>query len=180
MEAVVLEKKGQISVRDISIEEAIGPHDVRIDIRQVGICGSDVHYYTHGAIGPFVVKEPMVLGHEAAGVVHNVGEGVETAVPGDRVLIPAVLSCGRCRYCRAGRENLCEHMVMPGNDMDGAYAEFIKVPAAELVPVPADLPLEKACVIADAVSTPYHAVKNRGRVRPGDVVAVDRASISWE
>ena len=69
MEALVLEKKDKLSLRDINVPETLGPHDVRISINTVGICGSDVHYYTHGAIGPFVVKEPMVLGHEAAGVV---------------------------------------------------------------------------------------------------------------
>ncbi len=101
-----------------------------------------------------------------------VGEGVAAVAEGDRVLIPAVLSCGHCRYCRRGRANLCEHLAMLGNNIDGAYAEYVAVPAAELAPVPAALPLEQACVIADALSTPYHAVKHRGRVRPGDVVAV--------
>jgi D-arabinose 1-dehydrogenase-like Zn-dependent alcohol dehydrogenase len=91
---------------------------------------------------------------------------------GERVLIPAVLSCGRCHYCRQGRENLCDQMTMLGNNVDGAYAEYVVAPAAELVPVPDAIPLEQACVIADAVSTPYHAVTRRGRVKAGDVVAV--------
>ena len=147
-----------------------GYGEALVRVAGCGMCHTDLHYLDHG-VRTFK-KPPLILGHEAAGVVHSIGEGVEERVSGDRVLIPAVLSCGRCRYCRAGRENLCEHMVMPGNDIDGAYAEFIKVPAAELVPVPDELPLDKACVIADAISTPYHAVKNRGRVRPGDTVAV--------
>jgi threonine dehydrogenase-like Zn-dependent dehydrogenase len=91
---------------------------------------------------------------------------------GARVLIPAVLSCGHCGYCRAGRENLCDALVMLGNNIDGAFAEYVVVPERDLIPVPDGLPLEQACVIADAISTPYHAVKHRGRVRAGDTVAV--------
>ena len=65
MQALVLERKGELSIRDIDLPTELGPHDVKIKIHTVGICGSDVHYYEYGAIGPFVVKEPMVLGHEA-------------------------------------------------------------------------------------------------------------------
>ncbi len=78
MEALVLEKKDILNLRDIDLAEELGPQDVRIAIHTVGICGSDVHYYTHGAIGQFVVKEPMVLGHEAAGTVTEVGAEVTT------------------------------------------------------------------------------------------------------
>ncbi|MGH7635768.1 MAG: zinc-binding dehydrogenase [Gemmatimonadaceae bacterium] len=83
-----------------------------------------------------------------------------------------MLACGHCRYCRAGRENLCDSLVMLGNNVDGGYAEFVVVPAAELVRVPKNLSLTDACVIADAVSTPYHAVTRRARVRAGEAVAV--------
>jgi 6-hydroxycyclohex-1-ene-1-carbonyl-CoA dehydrogenase len=134
------------------------------------MCHTDLHYLDHG-VKPF--KElPLILGHEAAGTVERVGEAADGAAEGDRVLIPAVLSCGHCGYCRKGRENLCDEMVMLGNHIDGAYAEFIAVPASQCVPVPEDIPLERASIIADAVSTPYHAVKHRGRVRMGDTVAV--------
>lgn len=136
-----------------------------------GLCHTDLHYLDHGV--PTFKAPPLILGHEAAGTVVDLGKEAGDGVsPGDRVLIPAVLSCGRCRPCRAGRENLCEIQEMLGNHRDGAYAEFIAVPARELVPVPEGLSLETVCVVADAVSTPYHAVKNRARVRPGDVVAV--------
>jgi len=85
MEALVLERKNELTLRDIEIAEPLGPHDVRIAIRTVGICGSDVHYYTHGAIGPFVVRAPMVLGHEAAGVIVEVGAEVKNLQTGDHV-----------------------------------------------------------------------------------------------
>ena len=76
MRALVLEKKNHIQLRDIEITEELGPNDVRIAVRTVGICGSDIHFYRHGKIGPFVLTEPMVLGHEASGKVIEVGSNV--------------------------------------------------------------------------------------------------------
>lgn len=84
-QALVLEKKGELSLREISLPSELGPNDVRIAIHTVGICGSDVHYYTHGAIGPFVVREPMVLGHEASGAITEIGSNVRSLKVGDRV-----------------------------------------------------------------------------------------------
>ncbi len=85
MQALVLEKKGSLALREIDLPLAVGPRDVKIKVDTVGVCGSDVHYFTHGRIGPFVVREPMVLGHEAAGVVVEVGAEVSALRPGDRV-----------------------------------------------------------------------------------------------
>jgi len=85
MRALVLEEKLKLSLRDIDLPLDVGPRDVRIAIHTVGVCGSDVHYYTHGAIGPFIVKEPMVLGHEASGTVVEVGSEVKNLRVGDRV-----------------------------------------------------------------------------------------------
>ncbi len=85
MKALVLERKGELALRDIDLPRQVGPGDVKIAIHTVGVCGSDVHYYTHGAIGSFVVREPMVLGHEAAGTVIEVGANVKNLKVGDRV-----------------------------------------------------------------------------------------------
>lgn len=145
-------------------------HEVLIRVAGCGLCHTDLHYLDHGV--KTFKEPPLILGHEAAGIVAEVGSDVDDLATGDRVLIPAVLACGHCRYCRAGRENLCDRLVMLGNNIDGAYAEYVRVPAAELIQVPAELPLDRACVIADAISTPYHAVKHRGRVGMGDAVAV--------
>ncbi len=149
---------------------APGPGEVLVKVAGCGLCHTDLHYLDHGV--ETFKKPPLILGHEAAGTVAALGPGTEGRALGDRVLIPAVLSCGRCGFCRQGRENLCARLVMLGNNVDGAYAECVTVPAADLVPVPDGLPLERACIIADAISTPYHAVKHRGRVRMGDTVAV--------
>src|SRR3546814_13645099 len=85
MQALVLEEKGVLSLREIDLPLEVGPEDVRIAVHTVGFCGSDVHYYTHGAIGPFVLREPMVLGHEAAGTVVEAGVDVKHLKVGDRV-----------------------------------------------------------------------------------------------
>ena len=85
MRALVLEERLKLSLRDIDLPLDVGPRDVKVAIHTVGVCGSDVHYYTHGRIGPFIVKEPMVLGHEAAGTVVEVGsdgDGAEGRRPG--------------------------------------------------------------------------------------------------
>ena len=78
-----------------------------MQITAVGVCGSDVHYYEHGRIGPFIVEAPLILGHESAGRVVEVGESVTKHAVGDRVTLEPGVPCGRCRECRAGRYNLC-------------------------------------------------------------------------
>ena len=106
MEALVLERKDEISLRPFVIEEKLGPRDVRIALRTVGVCGSDVHYYTHGAIGPFVVKEPMILGHEAAGEIVEVGSEVRELQVGDRVCMEPGIPDPASRATRLGKYNL--------------------------------------------------------------------------
>ena len=102
----MLERKDEIELRDIAVEEALGPRDVRMALRTVGVCGSDVHYYTHGAIGPFVVKEPMILGHEAAGEVVEVGSAVTELKTGDRVCMEPGIPDPASRAARLGKYNL--------------------------------------------------------------------------
>ena len=106
MEALVLERKDELSVRDIDVAEQLGPHDVRIALRRVGVCGSDVHYYAHGAIGPFIVKEPMVLGHEASGEIIEVGSAVSGLAVGDRVCMEPGIPDPHSRPTRLGTYNL--------------------------------------------------------------------------
>jgi 6-hydroxycyclohex-1-ene-1-carbonyl-CoA dehydrogenase len=148
----------------------VGPGEVLIQVAACGVCHTDLHYIEHGV--PTFKKPPLVLGHEASGVVAECGAGVSNVRMGERVLIPAVLSCGKCGFCRVGRENICADMRMLGNHFDGAYAEFVGVPAKDVLHLPESIPLEEAAIIADAISTPYHAVRNRARVRPGDTVVV--------
>ena len=106
MQALVLERAHELALRDIDLPRTLGPHDVRIAIRTVGICGSDLHYYQHGAIGPYVVRAPMVLGHEASGVVVETGTDVTTLAPGDRVCMEPGIPDWTSRASRLGLYNL--------------------------------------------------------------------------
>ncbi len=170
MKAAIFREAGQpLEITEMP-DPSPGPGEVLIEVAGCGLCHTDLHYLDHGV--KTFKPPPIILGHEPAGTIAGVGQSVADFKVGDRVLIPAVLSCGRCAYCRQGRESLCDRMVMLGNHIDGAYAELIALPASDLIVVPDELSLEQVCIVADAVSTPYHAVKDRGRVRPGDTVAV--------
>ena len=148
----------------------IGDGEILVKVAACGVCHTDLHYIEHGV--PTFKKPPVVLGHEASGTVEEVGAGVSNVTKGQRVLIPAVLTCGKCTCCRLGRENICTDMTMLGNHIDGAYAEYVAVPAKDVLDLPESIPLEEASIIADAISTPYHAVKNRAQVKPGDNVVI--------
>ena len=144
--------------------------ELLIKVAACGVCHTDLHYLDHGV--PTFKAPPMILGHEPSGIVAGIGASVKGFSEGDRVLLPAVLTCGYCVNCRIGRENICDNMVMFGNHVDGAYAEYVISPAKDTLHLPDEVPLEEGSIIADAISTPYHAVVNRGAVRAGDNVVV--------
>ncbi len=158
-----------LKVEDIPVPE-IAADQILVKVAACGVCHTDLHYIEHGV--PTFKKPPVVLGHEASGIVEKTGTEVTNIRDGQRVLIPAVLTCGYCTACRQGRENICSNMTMLGNHFDGAYAEYVAVPAKDVLDLPESLPLEESSIIADAISTPYHAVKNRARVQPGDTVVI--------
>jgi propanol-preferring alcohol dehydrogenase len=158
-----------MKIEDIPMPQ-IREDEVLVKVAACGVCHTDLHYLEHGV--PTFKKPPIVLGHEASGTVADLGAGVTHLKKDQRVLIPAVLTCGWCPACRQGRENICFNMKMLGNHLDGAYAEYVGVPAKDVLGLPASIPLEEASIIADATSTPYHAVKNRARVQPGDRVVI--------
>lgn len=169
MKAAVYRGERKLSIEEFPTPEA-GAGEIVVKVAACGVCHTDLHYTDHGV--PTAKKPPIILGHEASGIVDQVGGGVTAWKKGDRVLLPAVLTCGRCELCRVGRENICLNMQMFGNHVEGAFAEYVKAPAKDAVALPAGIPLEEACVIADAGSTPYHAVTHRARVRPGERVVV--------
>jgi alcohol dehydrogenase, propanol-preferring len=146
-----------------------GPGEVLVKVAACGVCHTDLHYLDHGT--PTFKKPPLVLGHEVAGTIAS-PDPSGRFLEGDHVLLPAVISCGRCAACRTGRENICEQSVMLGNNVDGGYAEYLTVPAKDVFRLPDEIPLIEGAIIADALTTPYHAVVHRGRVQPGDRVVV--------
>jgi propanol-preferring alcohol dehydrogenase len=147
-----------------------GPGQLLIKTAACGVCHTDLHYIDHGV--PTFKKPPLILGHEPSGTVAALGEGAEGFKEGDKILLPAVYACGHCTACRTGRENICDTMIMFGNNVDGAYAEYLLAPAKDTFHLPDEIPLEEGSIIADAISTPFHAVVNRAQVKPGDSVVV--------
>jgi L-iditol 2-dehydrogenase len=117
---------------DIRIEERTiptpGPKEVLVEVKAVGVCGSDVHWYEHGRIGALVVRAPLVLGHEVSGVVVELGAEVRKHSVGERVALEPGIPCGACRECRAGRYNLCPDVRFFGTPpIDGAFANYVTI-----------------------------------------------------
>ena len=162
-------------IRDIRIDDVTvpkpGPRQALVEIRSVGICGSDVHYYTHGRIGRYVVEPPFILGHECSGVVVEVGEGVEHIAPGDLVAVEPGVPCGHCAFCRSGKYNLCPDVVFLATPpYDGAFAEYIVHDADFLFRVPEGVTADEAAM-CEPLSTGLQAVK-RAELTLGETVFI--------
>jgi L-idonate 5-dehydrogenase len=143
-----------------------GPGEVRIRIGRGGICGSDLHYYHAGGFGTVRVKQPMVLGHEAAGVIEAVGAGVSHVAPGDAVAVNPSLPCGACAQCLAGRPIHCTEMRFLGSAMrmphvQGAFRAAFTCEAARAVKLPPGLSVERAA-FAEPLSVCLHAAAQAG------------------
>ena len=158
----------------LRIEEVeVGPPgtgDVRVAVEACGICGTDLHVAIEGTIQ--LPKTPIVLGHEAAGVVAAVGPGVTRWKTGDRVTIFPTVACGTCYACRQGREVLCPQAQVLGINREGAFAESITLPASCLLSLPAEVSFPVGAIVADAVSTAYRAILHRGQLKQGERVAI--------
>lgn len=171
MKALLLSKYKELSVTDFDKPE-IGPNDVLVQVRACGICGSDIHGYD-GSTGRRI--PPLVMGHEAAGVVSEVGSNVKGLQAGDHVTFDSTVSCGECFYCRKGKINLCDNRMVLGVSCGeyrrhGAFAEYVSVPQHICYKLPKDLPFERAAMI-EAVSVAVHAA-NRTPVELGDTAVV--------
>ncbi len=158
-----------LKIEDVPVP-SVSAGQVLVKIASCGVCHTDLHYIDHGV--PTFKPPPLILGHEASGMVAEVGAGVTGLKKGDRVLIPPVFPCGACEPCRVGRENVCQNLLMVGNNIDGAYAEYMAAPAKDCILLPEAIPLEEGAVISDAISTPFHALVNRAKVKPGDRIVI--------
>ena len=169
MLALVLEEfGGPLVMKELPTPE-IAPHEALVRVRNIGVCGTDIKIRA-GRMGLDVL--PLVMGHEVAGEVAEVGSEVRGFEPGDRVTVAFYVTCGRCRFCREGRDTLCDEVRQHGFSMDGGMADFMKTPGINLCKVPDNVPLDQASILADAVATSYHAVTKRAQVRPGMTVAL--------
>lgn len=154
---------------------------VRLRFRAGGICGSDMHYFLHGANGDFVVREPLVLGHELAGEVAEVNAPDTGLAPGDRVAINPSRWCESCARCREGRHNLCENIYFMGSaskfpHMQGGFAALFDAIPAQCVKVPGHVPME-AAALAEPLAVCLHAAARAGDLRGKRVVLLGAGPI---
>ncbi|MBK7530961.1 L-idonate 5-dehydrogenase [Piscinibacter sp.] len=158
------------AAKDLRLDEvadaALGEHEVEMRLGAGGICGSDLHYFGHGRVGAFVLREPLIPGHEASGIVLRVGSAVTRVKPGDKVAVNPSHACGQCDYCLGGRFNLCRRMFFLGSasvfpHAQGLFRERFVLGQAQLTPVHEDISLgELAC--AEPLSIGLHAVHRAG------------------
>lgn len=171
MRALVLEKKGELSLREIALPLDVGPDDVKIAIHTVGVCGSDVHYYTHGAIGSYVVRAPMVLGHEAAGTVVQVGANVETLKVGDRVCMEPGVPNLSSRATRLGIYNVDPDVTFWATPpVHGVLAPYAVHPAAFTYRLADNVSFAEGAMVEPFAIGMQAA--SRARIVPGDVAVV--------
>ncbi|WP_027417959.1 NAD(P)-dependent alcohol dehydrogenase [Aneurinibacillus terranovensis] len=170
MSAAVMDKPLSIEIKEVEMPEPKAD-EALIKVYCIGVCGSDIHYYEHGKIGRYEVKQPIILGHELAGEVVKVGEKVTNVSVGDRVAVEPGITCGRCDYCKSGRYNLCPDVVfMATPPVDGAWADYVAVRSDFLFKLPDEMSYEQGALL-EPLSVGFHAMR-RGKVGPADRVLV--------
>jgi L-idonate 5-dehydrogenase len=158
-----------------------GPGEVLVRVQRAGICGSDLHYYSHGRCGNFVPTRPFILGHEFSGEVAALGEGVTGLEEGSRVAVDPSQPCGKCKLCRAGRYNLCPDMRYYGSasvdpPINGCFAEYIVAPATNCVPLPDGFEMGWGAML-EPLSVAAHAVQRSGGVAGKSVLITGGGTI---
>ena len=180
MRAFILHGKEDLRCGELPTPEA-KPGQVLVHVRRVGICGSDVHYFSHGRVGNFVPKRPFALGHEFAGEVVEISDAVSGFSIGDRVVIDPSQPCAQCRYCRSGRYNLCESMRYFGSascdpHLDGGFAEFVAVPARNCHHMPDAMTWGEAAML-EPLSVALHATQRAGDLAGASVFVAGGGAI---
>jgi D-arabinose 1-dehydrogenase-like Zn-dependent alcohol dehydrogenase len=170
MKAMVLAEFGKpLKLEERSVPQ-IGPDEALVKVKACGV-GLTLKHIRHG--GSIWIKLPRIIGHEVGGVVEKVGSRVTNCRPGDRVAVYLYLTCGDCEFCVSGRESLCVvRGGSVGTAIDGGFAEYMKVPARNLVQIPEGVGFAEAGIAADAIATPWHVASERARIKPNDVVLV--------
>ena len=171
--------------KDLRLEDdaaaELGPHDVEMRLGAGGICGSDLHYFQHGRVGAFVMREPLIPGHEVSGTVARIGADVTRVKVGDKVAINPSHACGHCDYCNAGRLNLCRNMRFLGSasvypHVQGMFRERFVMGERQLTPVTEAISLgELAC--AEPLSIGLHAVHRAGNLTGKTVLVTGGGTI---
>ena len=162
------EHEPKFEVREMTFGP-LGPHDILVNNKACGICGTDVHIY-HGEKGSAEVTPPVVLGHEFAGVVAKVGEEVTSFKPGDHVAMDPNMYCGQCVPCRVGKKQECEHLFALGVNVNGGFAEYAVCPETQCFKVREDISFDEAAM-AEPLACVIHGI-DQAQIRPGQVVLV--------
>lgn len=163
----VIHGQGDLRVEELAVPLP-GPGQALVAVRYGGVCGSDLHYWRHGGVGDFRLREPMLLGHEVVGTVVAYGDGASGPLAGTAVAVHPATPCGRCPECVDGRRNVCRDTRYLGSaarfpHMQGGFAARVVVPADQLRPLPAGLGLRRAA-LAEPLSVALHAVRRAGDV----------------
>ena len=160
MKAAFLTGIRKFEIKQVPDPKIINDTDVLIRIKTVGVCGSDIHYFTSGRIGSQIVQFPFIVGHEAAGIVEKKGKKVTRVKPGQRIAIDPALSCGRCDQCKAGREHTCRKLIFLGNpkQMPGCLSEYIVLHEKCCYPIKKRMTFEQA-TLSEPLAIGVYAVK---------------------
>ena len=172
MKAALLTGIRKFETRQVPEPKLARDTDVLIRVKMVGVCGSDIHYYTTGRIGSQIIQFPFIVGHEAAGIVEQVGAKVTRVKPGQRIAIDPAVSCGHCDQCRAGRENTCRELLFLGcpGQLAGALCEHLVLPETCCFPIRDRTTFEQA-VLCEPLAIAVYAVE-RGRLPARANVAI--------
>lgn len=163
MKAIYLDKINTFSEKELAKPEC-GEHQVLVQMKAVGVCGSDVHYWKNGRIGQFVVEEPMILGHECSGVITAVGEKVSKFAVGDRVVLEPGIPCMKCEHCLKGRYNLCQNIVFFATPPDdGVLVEEIAYDEDYVFKIPDEIKDYGLATMAEPLSVGLFATQ---RIKP--------------
>ncbi|MFE9030961.1 L-idonate 5-dehydrogenase [Streptomyces iakyrus] len=176
----VIHGQGDLRVAELPVPRP-GPRQALVAVRYGGVCGSDLHYWRHGGVGDFRLREPMVLGHEVVGTVVEYGPGAVGPAPGSAVAVHPASPCGVCPECGDGRRNVCRDTRYLGSaarfpHVQGGFAARVVVPAAQVRPLPPGLGLRRAA-LAEPLSVALHAVRRAGDVRGRHVLVTGAGPI---
>jgi len=172
MKTMMLTRLGQMLMMEVPEPGIVNNTDVKVQMKTVGVCGSDIHYYLEGKIGSQVVAYPFTVGHEGAGIVLETGTGVTRVKPGDRVAIEPAMPCWTCDQCKAGRYHTCRKLRFLGcpGQADGCLSEFIVMPERSCIPIDKLLSMDEA-VISEPLAIGIYAVK-KSVPMPGTSIAI--------
>lgn len=170
MRAAVLKRQGDMALEELPVPR-LDADQVLVQVAAVGVCGSDVHYYEHGRIGPYIVDHPLILGHELSGRIAAVGSAVDPSRIGKRVAVEPQRPCRTCKQCKAGRYNLCPDIEFYATPpIDGAFAEYVTIQSDFAFDIP-DSVSDEAAALIEPLSVGLWACERAG-IRPGSRVLI--------